>query len=100
MQDKPVLNVTYLGRAVPKNPFRVYVYGANNTLKLANSWEEFEKLLLTGLWFATKEAVPVPKPARKKPLVKLLPEEDVEIIEPIAEGVSDIEDILPIHAGE
>jgi len=47
--------VSYNGQMVVKEPFRVFVYGTNNTKKLVESWEEFEKALHSGDWFSNPE---------------------------------------------
>ena len=44
--------IMYLGRWVSLKNFRAYVYNAT-TSKLANSYDEFKKLIESGLWFAT-----------------------------------------------
>lgn len=45
----------YLGRIVEKKHFRAVVYGPNGEKKLVKSWDEFEKAMESGLWFATVE---------------------------------------------
>lgn len=48
----------YLGRWVDKQHFRVFVYGVNGEQKLAESFNDYESLIASGLWFAIKpEAV-------------------------------------------
>jgi hypothetical protein len=49
--------VLYNGRTVPKDGFRVFIYGLNDTEKLVNSWDEFQQEVSSGLWFPTKESV-------------------------------------------
>lgn len=44
----------YLGRWVDKSTFRAFVYGKNGESLLANSYEDFERLISSGLWFASK----------------------------------------------
>jgi hypothetical protein len=44
--------VHYLGRQVPKDGFRVFVYGKDGQQKLVNSYQEYEAQLATGNWFA------------------------------------------------
>ncbi len=56
MQQKSkesIEQVEYMGRWVPKKHFRVFVYSENDK-KLANSYEEYQELLSTGLWYGTK----------------------------------------------
>lgn len=48
----------YLGRLVSKQGFRTYVYAADGLKKLVNSWDEYQKHMETGIWFAIK---PEPK---------------------------------------
>lgn len=43
----------YLGRIVSKENFRVFIYSSNGTTKLVNSWDEYERHMETGLWFAS-----------------------------------------------
>ena len=71
-----VSQVMYQGRWVSRNHFRVFVYKLNEQ-KLANSYDEYEKLIESGLWFSSKEDIkdidqpaqdvekPVKRPSRK-----------------------------------
>ena len=45
----------YLGRWIDKKHFRAFVYDTNRNDKLANSHDEYESLLSSGLWFPTRE---------------------------------------------
>lgn len=67
MEGKPAL---YLGRIVSKEQFRAFIYSPDGSQRLVNSWEEFEKFMETGLWFALKEdainRIPVEKPKRTR----------------------------------
>jgi hypothetical protein len=47
--------ILYLDRWVDKNMFRTFVYDQKGNQKLANSYEEFEALTHSGVWFATKQ---------------------------------------------
>lgn len=51
----PEGQVLYLNRWVDKSSFRAFVYN-DSEQKLANSYNEFQELLASGLWFMTKEA--------------------------------------------
>jgi hypothetical protein len=44
----------YLDRWVDKKNFRAFVYDRKGNEKLANSFDEFESLIASGLWFASK----------------------------------------------
>ncbi len=48
--------VLYLGRWVNKEHFRTFVYNEKGQ-RLANSYDEFEELIGSGLWFAEKPMV-------------------------------------------
>lgn len=48
--------VNYMGNMVDKNSFRVFVYGVNGEKRLAESWEEYQDLICSGIWFTTKES--------------------------------------------
>lgn len=50
--------VMYFGREIPKAGFRAWVYGTNDAKMLANSWEQYEELVASGVWFSSKAAVP------------------------------------------
>lgn len=54
MNDSEVM---YMGRKIPKEGFRAFVYGKDNRRKIAESWDEFIKLLATGDWFSSIEAL-------------------------------------------
>lgn len=45
----------YLGRIVPKENFRAFVYDCDGASRLAESWAEFQDCIKTGKWFATLE---------------------------------------------
>lgn len=49
--------VMYLGREVPKEGFRVFVYGRNDTQQLIESWEYYEQAMASGIWFDSKASV-------------------------------------------
>jgi len=44
----------YLGRWVDKKHFRAFVYNELES-KLASSYEEYNRLVSSGLWFSTKQ---------------------------------------------
>ena len=43
--------VEYMGRHVPKDTFRAFVYSKDGEQKLVNSWDEFQIAIATGDWF-------------------------------------------------
>ena len=58
-------HVIYQGRLIPKAGFRAFIYSYDNSQKLVNSWEEYEKNIATSVWFSTKKDVPSKKPFDK-----------------------------------
>lgn len=59
----------YLGRRVNKEHFRAFIYASDGTKKLVHSWDEFQKHMETGIWFAHKKDIPkveLEKPRRFK----------------------------------
>jgi len=50
--------VMYLGRWVDRENFRAFVYKIGKEAKLAKSYDEFESLIATGIWFDSIENVP------------------------------------------
>jgi hypothetical protein len=48
----------YKGRQISPENFRAFVYAADGTRRLVNSWADFEKHMQTGVWFASHENVP------------------------------------------
>jgi hypothetical protein len=75
----------YLNKYVNKRHFRAFVY-SDHSETLANNYEEFEKLIGTGIWFESKEALAESKklPDKKKSKFKPIAEpEDLqsEVIE-------------------
>jgi hypothetical protein len=89
----------YLGRIVSKEHFRTFIYATDGSQKLVNSWDEFEKHMESGLWFATKEdavtRIPVEKPKRvRKPVPVMALEPKEESIEESAQDVKD-DNFLP-----
>jgi hypothetical protein len=57
--------VVYENRKVPRDNFRVFVYGNDNKRKLVNSYDEFETAMATGVWFATKDECKAVKSTKK-----------------------------------
>lgn len=59
------MNVIYLGRSVPRQWFRAFVYNACGDKKLANSYDEYMQFKAFG-WFDSvedaKQAVTAPEP--------------------------------------
>lgn len=51
MKGSPAI---YLGRLIPKENFRAFIYAPNGNKRLVESWDEFEANMQTGLWFATE----------------------------------------------
>jgi hypothetical protein len=45
----------YLGKIVSKDNFRVFIYAPDGSMKLVNTWDDFDRLMGSGLWFATSE---------------------------------------------
>lgn len=102
MEGTPAI---YLGRIVEKKNFRAFIYGANGQKRLAESWEEFEANMESGLWFASIEDAEKSKPpandpveddkplaAKAKPKSKPKPKPKAKP-EPIVS--EDAEDVLP-----
>lgn len=52
MKEAPAI---YLGQVIDKKNFRTFIYASNNQKKLVESWEEFQKHVSSGLWFARNE---------------------------------------------
>jgi hypothetical protein len=44
--------VLYDGRIVPKQGFRVFIYGFDGQTKLVESWEEYQENISSGVWFS------------------------------------------------
>lgn len=51
--------ILYNGRWVPREHFRAFVYN-HGTEKLVNSYDEFMKMIASGLWFADRADIPKP----------------------------------------
>lgn len=56
VQNKKVeeKQVFYNGKWVDERFFRAFVYNKNEQ-KLANSYDEYEKLISSGIWFSSKD---------------------------------------------
>ena len=83
MKGVPAL---YQGRLVSKENFRTFIYAADCSQKLVESWDEYEQHMETGVWFATRKdaANCVAKPKQPKRIRKSAvaeKEEDVELLE-------------------
>lgn len=64
-KNAPDNQVRYLGRWVDKSHFRAFVY-SHTEEKLANNYEEFQRLVESGLWFAEKPKKTFVKERKKK----------------------------------
>ena len=51
MQEKVDGQVLYLGRWVPRDSFRAFVYNSSGQ-KLCNSYDDYEKAISSGAWKA------------------------------------------------
>ena len=74
MQQKTKINSSegqfqYLNRWVNKEHFRAFVYNEKGEKKLANSYQEFESLTTSGLWFSSKPDASL-KPRKQKDVVR------------------------------
>ena len=45
----------YMGRVIPKEGFRAFVYGKENRRRIVESWDEFMCHVETGEWFSSPE---------------------------------------------
>lgn len=82
--------VLYLGRMVDKLTFRAFVYGADNTQKLAKSWIEFQALVSSGLWFAERP--------EDRVVEGEVVEEKLALEAPVAEPVPEIKEEPKVEA--
>ena len=55
----------YMGKVVDKKTFRVFVYSPEGAQKLVESWESYQNLMASGLWFSTKEEAKNAKSAQE-----------------------------------
>ena len=51
------LTAIYLGKIVDKKHFRTFIYSADGSSKVVNSWEEYEQHMETGIWFSSLDEV-------------------------------------------
>jgi hypothetical protein len=71
----------YLGRIVNKDNFRAFIYKTDSSKKLIESWDDFEKHMELGIWFASIDdalaSLQKPKGIRNKKTIKddFLPKE-------------------------
>lgn len=64
-KNQDVSQVLYQGRWVNRDHFRAFVYNEKEQ-KIANSYDEYTKLIESGLWFSSKEDIgKEAKPSRK-----------------------------------
>ena len=94
----------YNGRLVSKEHFRAFIYAPNGSQKLVESWDEFEKHMQTGLWFAQKDeacegAISKESPKRVRKPVKasepLVPKEELQ--EPVLDEPLIEEELIPVE---
>lgn len=61
VKDKVESFVSYDGRLVPQNNFRVFIYGIGEDKSiishLVNSWSEYQEHIASGVWYSKKEDV-------------------------------------------
>lgn len=55
-QREPIAGkqVLYQGRLVDRDTFRAFVYDAEGTQVLAQNYDEYQKLVGSGIWFSTQ----------------------------------------------
>ena len=61
--------VLYQNRWVSKKHFRAFVYNGESQ-KLANTYDEYESLIKSGLWFSSKEEVETAQPTNIRKIRK------------------------------
>lgn len=66
-QSKHISNdqFLYLGRWVDKKHFCAFVYDKEGNQRLAGSHKDFENLIASGIWFASKPEPDAPKESRR-----------------------------------
>lgn len=60
----------YLGRLVSKENFRVFIFAPDGSQKLVESWDDFEKHMEGGLWFASLDDAKASQAQEEKAEVK------------------------------
>jgi len=55
IKDSHVGQFLYLGRWVDKATFCAFVYDKNGNEKLAENYQNFQNMISSGLWFASKK---------------------------------------------
>lgn len=68
MQKSVDKQILYMGRWVDKEHFCTFVYNSSGQ-HLVKSYDEFSRLIATGIWFASKEDIPALKEPFKPELV-------------------------------
>jgi len=71
--------VVYLGRSIAKESFRAFIYGADGSKRLVNSWDEFERFMASGVWFASAEEAKPKEQELAQEVVEEVQEEPKEI---------------------
>lgn len=51
-------NFIYLGRSIPKESFRAFVYNKDSEKFLVNSYSEYTKAMDSGIWFDSIKKIP------------------------------------------
>lgn len=69
---------SYLGRKINTRHFRAFIYATNGNKKLMNSWDEFERHMATGLWFACLEDAKAVVVEAETPMQPEMPEPAIE----------------------
>ena len=81
--------VFYNNKWIEKKYFRAFVYNAKNEEKLANSYDEYQKLLATKEWFSTKEEVHKAKEEKVKNEEQDVPQQKVVKLRKAKDGNTD-----------
>lgn len=71
----------YLGKLIPKENFRAFIYSPTEEQKLVESWHEFEVHMQTGIWFATQNEADEIKDQKSKKNKKTELDEMIEMEE-------------------
>jgi len=65
MKNDLLDHALFQGKMVPKANFRTFVYSKKGDKRLANSWDEYQELVSSGIWSLEKPPEPVVKKKSK-----------------------------------
>ncbi len=64
MKNDLLDHVLFKGKMVPKANFRTFLFNKKGEQCLANTWDEYQNRIESGIWFSERQEKPVKKKSK------------------------------------